>query len=102
MKREKFKPDLSSLSSTFDAKSQRRVTVDVEAYQNYLDGSGMSDTQKREFLEAVWSIIVNFVELGFGVHPLQETCGQDAEHGLRGGFQDAGMLDSTDHERSIE
>ena len=38
----------------------------------------MTDAQKEEFLQALWSIIVNFVELGFGVHPLQEVCGQNS------------------------
>lgn len=52
------------------------LTVDVEKYQAYLDGSDMTEAQKEEFLQALWSIIVSFVELGFGVHPLQEVCGK--------------------------
>ena len=55
------------------------LTVDVEKYQSYLDGSGMSDAEKEEFLQALWSIIVSFIELGFGVHPLQEVCGKTPE-----------------------
>lgn len=55
------------------------LTVDVEKYQAYLDGSGMTEAQKEEFLQAMWSIIVSFVELGFGVHPLQEVCGKTPE-----------------------
>lgn len=55
------------------------LTVDVEKYQSYLDGSGMSDAEKEEFLQALWSIIVSFVELGYGVHPLQEVCGKTPE-----------------------
>jgi hypothetical protein len=27
--------------------------------------------ERRAFLETLWSIIVSFVDLGFGVHPLQ-------------------------------
>lgn len=52
------------------------LTVDVEKYQAYLDGSDMTESQKEEFLQALWSIIVSFVELGYGVHPLQEVCGK--------------------------
>lgn len=55
------------------------LTVDVEKYQAYLDGSDMTEAQKEEFLQALWSIIVSFVELGFGVHPLQEVCGKTPE-----------------------
>lgn len=57
------------------------LTVDVEKYQAFLDGSDMTEVQKQEFLQALWSIIVSFVELGFGVHPLQEVCGKPPEVG---------------------
>jgi len=65
------------LSSSFDASAKPTMTVDVERYQAYLDGSNMSETEKEEFLQALWQIIVSFVELGFGVHPLQEVCGKE-------------------------
>jgi hypothetical protein len=35
----------------------------------------MSEADKRLFIEALWSIIMNFVDLGFGIHPLQEVYG---------------------------
>jgi hypothetical protein len=50
------------------------LTVDVEKYQAFLDGADMTEAQKEEFLQALWSIIVSFVDLGFGVHPLQAVC----------------------------
>jgi len=52
--------------------------VDVERYQHLLDDPALSEEQKQQIIEALWSIIVNFVELGFGVHPVQEACGQGA------------------------
>jgi hypothetical protein len=58
------------------AKPRPILTVNVEKYQAFLDGSDMTEAQKEEFLQALWSIIVSFVELGFGVHPLQEICGK--------------------------
>lgn len=63
------------------APAKPTITVDVERYQAYLDDSGLTDEQKREFLQALWSIIVAFVDLGFGVHPLQEVCGKDTQNG---------------------
>lgn len=68
-----------SLADNFDASARSIVTVDVEKYQSWLDGSDFSDEQKEEFLQSLWSMVVSFVELGFGVHPLQEICGQDGE-----------------------
>ncbi len=59
------------------------LTIDWELYGKYLDESDLSDAEKREFLETLWSIVVAFVDLGFGVHPLQRVtdnaCAQQAE-----------------------
>ena len=69
---------LSDLSKRFDPSAKPNILVDADRYQAYLDGSDMTDEEKAEFLQALWEIIVGFVELGFGVHPLQEVCGKDA------------------------
>lgn len=56
------------------------LTIDYDLYQKHLDETDMSEAQKRAFLDALWSIIVSFVDLGFDVHPLQQAapdkCGQ--------------------------
>lgn len=52
---------------------ERRVTVDVDAYSAYLDGTDFTDEEKAAFLQAMWEIVVAFVELGFGVHPTQQV-----------------------------
>lgn len=69
----------NSLAGRFGASARPVLTVDVEKYQALLDDPSLSEAQKEEFLRALWSIVVTFVELGFGVHPLQEVCGQDSE-----------------------
>ena len=66
------------LKVKFEASAKRMIKVDVERYQAYLDRTDMTDAQKEDFLQAMWLVIVSFVELGFGVHPLQEVCGKDA------------------------
>ena len=58
---------------------QSIVTVDYKKYAHFLEDTDLSEIQKREFLQALWQIIVGFVDLGFGVHPaqqVQKTCGQ--------------------------
>ena len=57
------------------------VFVDAAKYQHMLDESGLDEAQKEEVLQALWSIIVAFVDLGFGVAPLSQSCGQ-AHEGL--------------------
>ena len=64
-------PDHSSYSQ-----ARPVVTIDYERYEHFLEDSDWSEDQKRQFIEALWSIIVSFVDLGFGVHPAQQACGQ--------------------------
>ena len=64
-------------------KAPPTVTVDYEKYERYLAGTDLSDDQKREFIAALWQIITAFVDLGFGVHPVQQaqnTCGKLPEN----------------------
>ena len=68
--------EVESLRERFDTSSKPTVAVDVEKYQAYLDGTDMTDVEKEEFLQELWQIIIGFVELGFGVHPVQEVCGK--------------------------
>ncbi|MCT8970802.1 hypothetical protein [Microbaculum marinisediminis] len=69
----------NGLSERFDTSARPVVTVDISKYQSYIDDPDLDDAQKEDFLEALWSVVVTFVELGFGVHPLQEVCGQDSQ-----------------------
>ncbi|MEO0383209.1 MAG: hypothetical protein AAF234_06595 [Pseudomonadota bacterium] len=47
------------------------LEIDYELYMKMLEDSEWTDDQKREFIETMWSIIVSFVDLGFGIHPVQ-------------------------------
>lgn len=72
-----------SLSENFATSAQRVLTIDVARYEEYMRDAGMNAEQKEAFLRAMFAIVMTFVELGFGVHPLQqvsgeEPCGKDA------------------------
>ena len=54
------------------------ITLDIERYQAMLDMPDVTDKEKQAFLEALSSIIIAFVDLGFSVHPLDLACGQNA------------------------
>jgi len=47
------------------------LSLDWERFGSYLDASDLNDAQKQEFLETLWSLVVSFVDLGLGLHPLQ-------------------------------
>ena len=75
-----------------EAASDRRavrptLTVDWETCGKMLEESDITEDQKREFIETLWSIVENFVDLGFGIHPLQQASEQelDLENLLRDG-----------------
>lgn len=63
-------------SGDFNVAAKPRLEIDIEKYQAYLDGSDLTPAQKEDFLRALWSIMVACVDLGFGVHPVQQACGQ--------------------------
>ena len=59
------------------------LSLDWERFGTYLDASDLTDAQKREFLETLWSLVVSFVDLGLGLHPLQlimdNSCEQNGD-----------------------
>lgn len=53
----------------------KALTLDLALYEQYLDSPDLTNDQRREFLEALWTIIVCFVDLGVEIRP-EESCGQ--------------------------
>lgn len=62
------------------------LTIDWDLYSEMLAESDLSESETKEFIETLWSIVVAFVDLGFGIHPVQqatpESSGQDADIAL--------------------
>lgn len=61
------------------AKNPSIITLDYDLYAHYLADTDLSEDQKQEFLETLWSIVCEFVALGFEVHPAQQAknaCGE--------------------------
>ena len=49
----------------------KTLTLDVDYYQSFLDDVDIPDDQKQEFIETLWNIMVQFVDMGFGIEPIQ-------------------------------
>ncbi|TPE48557.1 hypothetical protein [Amaricoccus solimangrovi] len=91
-----------SITPSFAAAARPIVTVDVEKYQAWLDDPRLTPEQKEEFLQALWSVVVTFVEIGFGVHPLQEVCGQIEDESNPGLKEIFDAVESKSSEERVE
>lgn len=86
-------------SGTNNEKAWPTLTIDYALYDKYLEGANLSDEEKREFLDTLWNVIVAFVDMGFGVHPVQQICEQALDLSDQ---RFGGMLESKVDSRSKE
>lgn len=49
------------------------LTIDFDFYLKFLKDSDAPLAKKLELLRCLWSISVSSVDLGFGIHPLQQA-----------------------------
>jgi hypothetical protein len=54
------------------------LQFDAQEFAHFLDESDLTHEQKLEYIRTVWSIVLQFIDLGFGIHPLQIALGQQA------------------------
>lgn len=52
------------------------IRFDWRDWEQYLEDSDIPDDKKQEFVETLWAIVMGFVDLGFGLNPTQEICGE--------------------------
>jgi hypothetical protein len=53
------------------------LIFDYEEYAHHLKDADLTEDQKHKFLEIMWNINVSFVDLGWGIHSLQQSGGQE-------------------------
>lgn len=81
----------------------KRLEIDLSVYAPLFEDETISDADKMALLEALWSVIMTFAQIGWGVHPVQQAqaartlresrCGQHAESGARGGIASLAMIE---------
>jgi hypothetical protein len=59
-----------------DVPAYSALQFDPEEYLAFVEAGDLTDAQAREFLEALWNIMVAFVDLGFGLTPRGGPVGQ--------------------------
>lgn len=52
-------------------KRKPTVQIDVDSYQMMIDDPGVSEARKRELIAIIGRIVVQFIDIGFDVHPVQ-------------------------------
>ena len=61
------------------------LTIDWDLFGQCLENSDLSDDEIRETIQVYWSIVVGFVDLGLGIHPVQlatkTACEQNPQNG---------------------
>lgn len=77
------------------------VKFDAAEFMQYLDSTDWPDDQKIEYLKLVWTIVCEFVALGFGVHPIQqaqELCEQLSENASQPTIAASPVVNSSHHD----
>lgn len=95
------KPESETNRATSAGNSQAMPSlgIDWDYYMRLLEESDAPDEQKRELIATLWNIVVAFVDLGFGVHPIQQAsdaaCGQNEIFAQISAQDLSGMVDFT-------
>jgi len=74
------------------------MTPDFNKYRHYTDGFDLTEIQKQELMQTVWSIMESFVDQAWGLHPVQQ-CTNRAERGLQDSHR---ILESKDRKEGSE
>ncbi len=70
--------DLPILRDATQPKAMGPLPFNPEKYLSYIDDPHLTDTQKTEFLQTLWTIMSAFVDLGFGVDSVMPILEQKA------------------------
>lgn len=49
------------------------LRFDPEEYRKYVEDENLTVEQAEELLGAIWLIMTSFVDMGFGIHPVQHV-----------------------------
>jgi hypothetical protein len=63
-----------------DTQNRPAITCDWEEWRAYLENVDATEDDKRQMIEALWSIVIAFVDLGWDVSGTsKESCGQSLD-----------------------
>ncbi len=74
------------------------LQLDPEEYRDYLAAFDLSEAQQNELLETLFHILRTFVEIGFGLDPVQNIFSGIVEKALQ---EESGTLENKEHFNQI-
>lgn len=66
-------PDLHQVDPVPSPATRNTLPFDAQTYWHYLDGLDISDEQRAALLETLWNIMSTFVDIAFGLDPVQQV-----------------------------
>lgn len=88
--------DITITNGTKGTKEWPALQLDVEYYQSFLDDEDITEEQKKELIETIWNIVVSFVDLGFGIEPVQQAIEAGQNHTQDKSQADSDFVKQTD------
>ena len=68
-----IQPSNDGSSSSVEASSLPTLKLDPEEFKALIEEYDLNEDQQQEYLEILWQIVVTFVDLGFGIEPVQQA-----------------------------
>ena len=69
------------------------IHFDAREFAHFLAEVDATEAQKLEYIETLWTIVLQFIDMGFGIHPIQQACGQFDEATALCGGADSDMVE---------
>lgn len=86
-------PPQTSISETGPPESHLTIQFDAREFAHFLAESDLTEDEKLEYIRTIWNIVMQFVDLGFGIHPVQQACGQISEAAALCGDAESDMVE---------
>lgn len=60
---------MNDANRTAPGQTRLALRFDFEKYRHFVEDESLTEAEARALLEAIWTIICGFVDLGFGLDP---------------------------------
>lgn len=83
--------------STLDDGEVPVLSLDIKKYQSHVEDFDLTEEQKIELLQTLWTIMETFVDIGFGVDAVQLLFHYNETNSKKSVSDDVGEITPTSH-----